>query len=68
MKVQFTKVDASDPAVAQLAQVTGAKPTEVAAMINQQRYRTAYNKAKMEEVKVLRQLVKEHPELLKEVK
>lgn len=66
-EIVYTKADINDPAVIQLASAMKATPKEVVAVINQQRYRTAYNKLNMERMKVARRLMKEHPELLKEV-
>lgn len=66
--VNYTKVTESDPAVVALAKETGEKASVIASMINQTRYRTAYNKVNAERAKVIRRLIKEHPELVKEVK
>lgn len=68
MSLEYTKVKENDTAVVELAKVTGSTPKEVAALVNQQRYRTAYNKRKVEETKKIREVIKQHPELLKEVK
>jgi len=68
MNVNYTKVLESDAAVQQLAKETGETAKTIASMINQTRYRTAYNKVNAERVKVIRRLIKEHPELVKEVK
>ena len=64
MKVEYTKVDESNAGVIALAKQTGEKPSTVAGMINQQAYRKAYNKLAQARMKVVRKLVKEHPELL----
>lgn len=68
MRVDYVKVDVDSPEVVELAKVVKASRKEIAGMINQDRYRKAYNKQKNEAMKVLRRLVKEHPELLEEVK
>jgi len=67
MTVQYTKAVETDAAIVELAKVMAATPKEVCAVINQQRYRTAYNRLNMERMKVARRLMREHPELLKEV-
>ena len=64
MKVEYTKVDVNDATVVTLAKQMNATPKEVAAVVNQQRYRSAYNKLNQAKMKVMRQLVKAHPELL----
>jgi len=64
MNVNYTKVDVNDPAVVALATEMNATTKEVAAIINQQRYRSAYNRLQLQRMKVVRRLVKEHPELL----
>ena len=64
MTITFAKVSESDESVQALAKASGQPAKVVASAINQARYRTAYNKVKMERDKVLRRLVKEHPELL----
>ena len=64
MKVTFTKVEVTDPAVVALAKASGRTATEVASAVNGQRYRREYNKLKQQEMKVLRGLLKAHPELL----
>jgi hypothetical protein len=66
MTVQYTKAVETDVAVVELARVMNATPKEVVAVINQQRYRTAYNKLNMERMKVARRIMREHPELVKE--
>ena len=66
--ITYNKVDASEPAVAELAKQMKVEPKEVAAIINQQRYRKQYNKVQQARMKVARRLMKEHPELLGEVK
>ena len=66
MTVQYTKAVETDAAVVELARVMNATPKEVVAVINQQRYRTAYNKLNMERMKVARRIMREHPELVKE--
>lgn len=68
LNVNYTKVTESDPSVVALAKEVGESPKAIAAMINQQRYRTAYNKVNAERAKVVRRLIKEHPELLDGVK
>jgi len=68
MKVVYTKVEESDAAIQQLAESTGEKASTIAAMVNQQRYRSAYNKLQQRRMKVVRELIKQHPELVKEVK
>jgi hypothetical protein len=67
MTVQYTKAVETDAAIVELAKVMAATPKEVCAVINQQRYRAAYNKLNMERMKVARRIMKEHPELVKEV-
>ena len=67
MQVEYVKANESDAAVIELARVMNATPKEVVTVINQQRYRTAYNKLNMERMKVARRIMREHPELLKEV-
>lgn len=67
MKVEYTKVAESDTSVIALAKQTGEKVATIVSMINQQRYRTAYNRINAERAKVIRRLIKEHPELVKEV-
>ena len=66
--INYTKVDENDAAVVQLAKETGERPVTIASMVNQTRYRQAYNKVNAERAKVIRRLIKEHPELLGEVK
>lgn len=68
LNVNYTKVLESDAAVVQLAKETGETAKTIAAMINQTRYRQAYNKVNAERAKVVRRLIKEHPELLEGVK
>lgn len=68
LTVNYTKVSETDASVVTLAKEVGETPKTVAAMINQQRYRTAYNKMNAERAKVIRRLIKEHPELVKEIK
>lgn len=67
MKVEYTKVAESDASIITLAKQTNESPKTIAGMVNQQRYRTAYNKLNAERAKVIRRLIKEHPELVKEV-
>jgi len=62
--VQYNKVDASDKAVQQLAERLGMTTTQVAGMVNQDRYRKAYNKDKQERDKQMRAFFREHPEML----
>ena len=66
LDVKYVKIDVTDPLVVKLAQETGQPGTAIAQMINQDRYRKAYNKLQAERMKVVRRLVKEHPELLGE--
>lgn len=63
--MNYTKVDVNSPEVVALVKETGFSAKEVAAMINNNRYRQAYNKVKQERDKLLRGYLKEHPELLK---
>lgn len=67
MPLEYNKVDVDSPEVVTLADKLGCACAEVAGMINADRYRKAYNKRKQERDKVLRRLVKEHPELLAQV-
>lgn len=62
----INKIQVDDPTVQALAKATGERAETIAAMINQQRYRKEYNKRKQREMKALRQLIKQHPELLKD--
>jgi len=64
MKVEYTKAVETDEAIVTLATEMNATTKEVAAIINQQRYRSAYNRLQLQRMKVVRRLVKEHPELL----
>jgi len=64
MQVQYVKVEEGDVEVVQLAKQMGETPKRVAALINQDRYRKAYNKAKLEETKAMRQWFKQHPEAM----
>jgi len=64
MQVQYVKVEEGDVEVVQLAKQMGETPKRVAALINQDRYRKAYNKAKLQEAKVMRQWFKQHPEAM----
>jgi len=68
MMINYTRVSESDAAVVALAKETGEKPSVIASMVNQTRYRQAYNKVNAERAKVIRRLIKEYPELLGEVK
>jgi len=67
MKVEYTKAVETDEAIVLLAEEMKATAKEVCAMVNQQRYRSAYNRLQLARMKVVRRLVKEHPELLGEV-
>jgi hypothetical protein len=67
MNVVYTKVSESDPSVVALAKQVGESTKTIVAMVNQQRYRAAYNKVNAERAKVIRRLIKEHPELVKDV-
>jgi AraC-like DNA-binding protein len=67
MTIQYTKVDVNDPAVQALAKEMNMAPKEVVTIINQQRYRTRYNRIQQQRMKIARRLMKEHPELVKEV-
>ena len=71
------KVSADSPNVIELAEKLGAEPKDVAATINQQAYRRAYNadpevkekrkaytKARNANLAKVSKLMKEHPELL----
>jgi hypothetical protein len=64
LKVKYTKVSETDPGVQALAKASGREPKQVAAMVNQMRYRQAYNKMKQERDKAMRRFFKEHPEML----
>lgn len=66
--VQYTKVDEGTPEVVSLATSLKVPAKEIATMINQDRYRKAYNRLRNAEMSALRKLVKEHPELVKEIK
>lgn len=65
--INYTKADVADPAIITLAKEMNVAPKEVVAIVNQQRYRAAYNRQQAQRMKVVRRLVKEHPELMKEV-
>jgi hypothetical protein len=65
--INYTKALESDPAIITLAKEMNVTPKEVVAIVNQQRYRAAYNRVQQQRMKVVRRLVKEHPELMKEV-
>jgi hypothetical protein len=64
MNIEYNKVEENTPEVVTLARQLGATPKSVAAMINQDRYRKAYNKVKQERDKEMRAFFKAHPELL----
>lgn len=64
--VKYVKITETDPLVVQLAEETKQSASSIAAMINQDRYRKAYNRIQQQRMKVVRRLVKEHPELLGE--
>lgn len=63
--IVYTKVTGDNPEVKLLVASSGLSVKEVCGFINQNRYRQAYNKRNNERMKVVRKLVKEHPELLK---
>lgn len=62
--VKYVKIQPNDPLVVKLAEETGEVATVIAGMINQDRYRREYNRVQQSRMKVVRRLVKEHPELL----
>ena len=64
MEVEYTKAVETEAAIIALAKTMNATPKEVCAVVNQTRYRAAYNKLNQAKMKVMRKLVKEHPELL----
>lgn len=64
--ITYTKAVETDAAIVTLAKEMGVTTKEVCAIINQQRYRAAYNRQQQARMKVVRRLVKEHPELLGE--
>lgn len=64
MKVEYVKVGVDDAGVKALAEQLGVEPKAVAAMVNGERYRKAYNKLKMEQDKKMREWFKAHPEML----
>ena len=64
MLVTFAKVDETSAEVVQLAKQLGETPGKVAALINQDRYRKAYNKVKQARDAEMRAYFKQHPELL----
>lgn len=67
--VQYEKVSVNDAAVVALAAKLGVTPKSVAAMLNAERYRKAYNRLKQQRDKQMKEFFKQHPELLpKEVK
>lgn len=57
--ISYIKVDAADPNVQTLATKLNVPASQVASMINGQRYRAAYNKQKNASLKDLRDKVKE---------
>lgn len=64
VKVVYVKVTVDDPGVVALAEQLGVEPKAVAAMVNGERYRKAYNKLKLEQDKAMREFFKAHPELM----
>jgi len=64
MNVNFVKVTAESEEVKILAKEMGITAVQVAQVINNQRYRAAYNKAKLDEAKKMREFFKAHPELM----
>lgn len=64
MKVEYVKVGVDDAGVVALAEQLGVEPKAVAAMVNGERYRKAYNKLKLEQDKKMREWFKAHPEML----
>lgn len=63
-KVVYTKVTVDDEGVKVLAEQLGVDPKAVAAMVNGERYRKAYNKLKLEQDKKMREWFKAHPEMM----
>jgi len=63
-QIVFDKVSSDDPGVVALAKASGNTAAAVASAVNQQRYRSAYNKARQEEMKLLRKVLRDNPELL----
>lgn len=65
MQVDYTKALVTDPDMIALAHATQLPVKNVVAITNQNRYRSAYNKLQQSRMKVVRKLVREHPELLR---
>jgi hypothetical protein len=66
-QISYTKATVDDAAVVQLAKEMNVAPKEVVAIINQTRYRAAYNRIQQGRMKIARRIMREHPELVKEV-
>lgn len=64
MKVEYVKVGVDDAGVKALAEQLGVEPKAVAAMVNGERYRKAYNRLKLEQDKKMREFFKAHPDML----
>jgi len=64
MKVTYVKVSESDVAVIDLAKQLNVTPKSVAASINNDRYRKAYNKVKQVRDKQMREFFKANPTML----
>jgi hypothetical protein len=62
--VTYVRASESDPEVQTLAKATGTSPKSVCAIINNDRYRKAYNRIKQERDKQMRAYFKQHPEML----
>lgn len=64
VKVVYVKVTVDDPGVVALAEQLGVEPKAVAAMVNGERYRKAYNRLKVEQDKKMREWFKAHPDMI----
>lgn len=59
MSVNYTKLDITSKEVVELSTKTGFPVKEVCAILNNQRYRKAYNVVKQEREKLLKEALKE---------
>lgn len=64
MKVEYVKVGVDDAGVKALAEQLGVEPKAVAAMVNGERYRKAYNRLKVEQDKKMKEWFKAHPDMM----